>query len=119
MTELDLERLTELQGLLGTALPEIVSTLLSELHRAFADIDRALGHDELAHDDLAAAALAAHAARNSALMIDARPVLGALAELEASARREDAAATLAANQRLHEAWPALRRRLELAAAGPG
>jgi hypothetical protein len=113
-SELDLERLTELQGLLGTELPEIVKTLLSELHRAFADIDRALAHDELP-----AAALAAHAARNSALMIDARPVLGALAELEASARRQDAAATLAANQRLHEAWPALQRRLELAAAGPG
>ena len=112
-TELDLDRLAELQGLLGTELPEIVTTLMTELGRAFAGIDAAL-----ADGDLAAAALAAHAARNSALMIDARPVLGRLGELEASARRQDATATIAANEHLHEAWPALRRRLERAAA-PG
>lgn len=112
--ELDLGRLAELPGLLGTELPAIVATLLTELHRAFADID-----DALARGDLTAAALAAHAARNSALMIDARPMLGRLSELEASARRQDAAATIAANEQLHEAWPALRRRLELAASPPG
>jgi hypothetical protein len=112
--ELDLRRLTDLQELLGRDLSEIVGTLLTELSRAFADIDRALSHE-----DLPAAALAAHAARNSALMIDARPVLGRLRELEVSARLEDSEAAVSANQRLHEAWPALRDRLELAAvAGP-
>jgi hypothetical protein len=112
--ELDLQRLAELQDLLGKDLPEIVATLLAELRRALHDIDFALSRD-----DLPAAALAAHAARNSALMIDARPVLERLGELEAGARREDPAAALAANERLREAWPSLRRRLERAAAGAG
>jgi hypothetical protein len=110
--EFDLERLAELQELLGRALPEIIATLLAELSRAFADIDTALSHD-----DLPAAALAAHAARNSALMIDARPLLDGLGELEACARRQDPNATRAVSERLHLAWPALRRQLELAASG--
>jgi hypothetical protein len=111
-SELDLERLAELQGVLGRGLPAIVATLLTELSGALADIDGAL-----TRDDLAAAASAAHAARNSALMIDAQPLLGRLSELESGARRQDPGAARAANHRLHEAWPALRHRLELAAGG--
>ena len=83
-SEFDLGRLAELQRLLGTDLAAIVATLLTELSRALAEIDAAL-----ARDDLSAAALGAHAARNSALMIDARPLLGHLGELESSARRDD------------------------------
>lgn len=114
MSELDLGRLAELPELLGTQLSEIVATLLAELDRALQDIDAALSND-----DLGAVALAAHAARNSALMIDAQPLLARLGELESVARGRDMSSALAARQRLAEAWPPLRRRLELAAADPG
>jgi hypothetical protein len=109
-SELDLNRLDELQQLLGTKRAAIVDTLVSELSAAMDDV--ATG---LATGDLEAVAAAAHAARNSALMIDARPLLTGLGQLESCARHEDLAAALAANRRLRRAWPRLRRRLELAA----
>jgi HPt (histidine-containing phosphotransfer) domain-containing protein len=105
--ELDLTRLAELQQLLGTELPEIVATLLGELTSALSGIDAGLGAG-----DLGAVALAAHAARNSALMIDARQILGYLEELEVSARSGEPEAVSAANDRLRASWPALRTRLE-------
>lgn len=105
--ELDLKRLTELQQLLGTELPEIVATLLGELTSALSRIDAGLGAG-----DLDAVALAAHAARNSALMIDARQILGYLEALEVSARHGEPGAASAANDRLRASWPALRTRLE-------
>jgi hypothetical protein len=113
-SDLDLDRLAELQDLLGTELSEIVATLLNELGRALSDIDAAL-----AGRDLNAAALAAHAARNSALMIDAQPLLARLGELEACARREDLTSALAAHQYVSDAWPPLRRSLELAVTRDG
>jgi hypothetical protein len=109
--ELDLSRLSGLQELLDSGLPEIVDTLLQELDRSVGAIDSAL--DE---GDLGAAALAAHAARNSALMIDARPLLTALEAMESGARRDDAQATRQAHSRIKEAWPPLRSQLEHAAA---
>jgi hypothetical protein len=111
-SDLDLARLGELQDLLGTQLSEIVATLLDELGRALGDIDAAL-----ATRDLNAVALAAHAARNSALMINAQPLLARLGELEACARRQELTSALAAQQYVTEAWPPLRRSLELAVAG--
>lgn len=111
-SQLDLGRLAELQELLGTQLSEIVATLLTELSRALQDIDAAL-----AGRDLDAVALAAHAARNSALMVDAQPLLARLGELESCARRLDLTSALAAQERVTEAWPSLRRSLELALAG--
>lgn len=110
-SDLDLDRLAELQDLLGTELSEIVATLLNELGRALRDVDAAL-----TGRDLNAAALAAHAARNSALMIDAQPLLAHLGELETCARRKDMTSALAAHQCVTEAWPPLRRSLELAVA---
>lgn len=109
--ELDLARLTELQELLGRHLSDIVATLVSELSAALGGVDRALEQG-----DLAEAALAAHAARNSALMIDARGMLDRLAELETGARCNDAQAAREAYRRLRAMWPELRRRLELAGA---
>jgi hypothetical protein len=109
--ELDLARLTELQALLGRHVPDIVAIVVTELAGALDNIAEALDDGNLEE-----AALAAHAARNSALMIDARPMLATLAELEAGARRNDGHVALIAHRRLHELWPRLRRRLELAAA---
>jgi hypothetical protein len=110
-SELDPARLTELQALLGRHVSDIVATLVSEIAGALDTIAGALDHG-----DLEEAALAAHAARNSALMIDARPMLASLAELEAGARRNDGDAALVAHRRLRELWPRLRRRLEVAGA---
>jgi hypothetical protein len=112
--ELDLSRLAELQQLLDSGLPQIIGTLLNELDRALGAIGEALDDG-----DLAAAALAAHAARNSALMISARPLLAALEALEEGARRDDAQAARQAQCRVGEAWPPLRSQLERAAATGG
>lgn len=110
--ELDLRRLAELQELLGADLHEIVTTLVSELSSAFGAVDAGL-----AGGDLGAVEMAAHTARNSALMIDAQPLLAGLRDLESAARAGDVPAALAASERLHAIWPRLRSRLELAIAG--
>jgi hypothetical protein len=107
--ELDLRRLTELQELLGSDVSEIVATLVREISAAMGAIESGL-----AESDLAAAALAAHAARNSALMLDARPMLDALREIEAGARDDDVEAARSGLQHLQTIWPSLRSRLEAA-----
>jgi HPt (histidine-containing phosphotransfer) domain-containing protein len=109
-SELDVNRLTELEALLGTDLGAIVGTLVTELTSALAAID-----EGLATGDLAKVAAAAHAARNSALMIDAQPMLRELKQIEGCARRNEPDGATAARRRLRRAWPRLRRRLELAA----
>jgi hypothetical protein len=111
--ELDLRRLTELQELLGSDVSEIVATLVREISAATKAIQSGL-----AEGDLAAAALAAHAARNSALMLDARPMLDALREIETGARDEDLAAARSGLGHLQAVWPALRSRLEAEAERP-
>lgn len=109
--ELDLSRLAQLRELLDSDLPQIVETLVEELTRALDAIGAAL-----ATSDLAAAALAAHAARNSALMIDARPLLDCLDQLESSARRHDADAARRAHRQLGQKWPPLCAQMRHAAA---
>ncbi len=104
--ELDLTRLTELQRLLGTSLPELIVELVSEITDAIAGIESGF-----AANDLQAVARAAHAARNSVLMLDAQPMLEALAEIESGARASDADAAGRGVSRLHSTWPALRERL--------
>jgi HPt (histidine-containing phosphotransfer) domain-containing protein len=111
-SELDVSRLSELQELLGTGVPAIVHTLLTELTTAVTRID-----EGLEAGDLGEVAAAAHAGRNSALMIDAQPVLSALRQLETCARNDEAAGAMAARESLQEAWPRLRRQLELVADG--
>jgi hypothetical protein len=105
--ELDLRRLAELQERLGAELPEIVATLVEEITRAVSEIEAGI-----ASGDLAGAALAAHAARNSALMLDARPMLDSLSEIESGARSHDVGLARSGLDGVRAAWPALRRRLE-------
>ncbi|MFZ1997523.1 MAG: Hpt domain-containing protein, partial [Solirubrobacteraceae bacterium] len=88
---LDISRLTELEQLLDTDRETIVGTLVTELTTALARID-----DGLDARDLGEVAAAAHAARNSALMIDAQPMLRVLKQLETSARNDEADAASAA-----------------------
>ena len=109
-SEFDLARLERLQELLGTALPEIVATLVSELANAVDQLESALRDG-----DLDAGALAAHAARNSALMVGAADMLSALRAVEQGARNADLEAARAGLQLIRESWPPLRRRLELVA----
>jgi hypothetical protein len=108
--ELDVRRLSELEELLGAERSTIVRTLVSELTAAVARIDAGLECG-----DLAEVASAAHAARNSALMIDAQPVLRVLRELETCARGEDPAGARTARAGLADVWSRLRRELADAA----
>lgn len=106
-SQLDVARLSELEELLGTDRDAIVGTLVTELTTAVLRIN-----EGLASGDLAEVAAAAHAARNSALMIDAQPVLRVLKQLEGCARSNELEGALAARARLRRAWPRLRRQLE-------
>ncbi len=103
----DLARLTQLEQQLGRGVPEIVATLLEELTAAVAGIEAAV-----AAGDLGATALSAHAARNSALMLDAQPMLDALRETEAASRAQDADRVHAGLARVRPAWVALRSGLD-------
>jgi HPt (histidine-containing phosphotransfer) domain-containing protein len=105
--DFDLRRLHELPELLGSELPVIVATLLAELTRATDQVHRAIGSG-----DWAAAAEAAHAARSSALMLDAGPLLEILGRLELAAAHADRAAAEDARAQLEQTWPALRSGLE-------
>jgi hypothetical protein len=108
--ELDLSKLGELEERLGTERSVIVRTLITELDAAVARMDRGLDAG-----DLAEVAAAAHAARNSALMIDAQPLLRVLKQLETCARHGEADIASAAGTELAGIWPSLRSKLEVAA----
>lgn len=108
--QLDVSRLTQLEGLLGADREAIVGTLMTELTAEMARIDEGLGSG-----DLPEVAAAAHSARNSALMIDAQPALRVLKQLERCARDGEADGASAAGTRLRQVWPRLRHELECAA----
>jgi HPt (histidine-containing phosphotransfer) domain-containing protein len=108
--ELDIGRLSELEELLGAERSVIARTLVTELTAAVRQIDAGLERRDL--DEVAAAA---HAARNSALMIDAQPLLRVLRQLETCARGEDATGAGEARAGVARVWPRLRRELEAAA----
>jgi HPt (histidine-containing phosphotransfer) domain-containing protein len=108
-SELDVSRLSELQDLLGTEVPAIVRTLVTELTAAVERID-----EGLEAGDLSEVATAAHAGRNSALMIDAQPVLRVLKQIETSARNDEPEGATAGRASLRRVWPRLRRQLERA-----
>jgi HPt (histidine-containing phosphotransfer) domain-containing protein len=112
--DFDLRRLRELPELLGSELPDIVATLLAELTRATDQVRNAIDSG-----DWAAAAEAAHAARNSALMLDAEPLLETLNRVELAAAHADGAAAEAARAQLDQTWPALRTGLKDAIHGTG
>jgi HPt (histidine-containing phosphotransfer) domain-containing protein len=112
-SQLDISRLTELEGLLGTDREAIVGTLMTELTAEIARI-----HEGLGSGDLPEVAAAAHSARNSALMIDAQPALRVLKQLENCARDGEADGASAAGIRLRRVWPRLRRELARAADRP-
>lgn len=105
--ELDLKRLKDLESQLDAELPAIIATLLAELTQATTEIEVGV-----ARGDLAAVASAAHAARNSGLMLGARPLLAVLGAIETGAREERPREVAAGVSHLRRVWPALRRALE-------
>jgi hypothetical protein len=80
--DLDRARLEALAQRLEQPAAEVAATLDEELVGALAQIDAGLRAD-----DLAIVAHGAHAARNSALMLDAGGLLAGLRELEQAAAR--------------------------------
>jgi hypothetical protein len=100
-------RLRQLQEHLGAGLAEIVATLIAQLDTATAGIEAGLASNEMD-----AVAVAAHAARNSALLLDARPLLDALRTVEIGARDHEPEVARSGLTQLQAAWPALRQRLE-------
>jgi hypothetical protein len=109
--QLELERLEQIQQVMDTGVPEIVAGMLETMSNAVEQVERAM--IEL---DLAAAAKAAHAARNDALLVGARALLGALTEVEEAARGGDATTTGAALLSLRRVWPSTRDELARVAA---
>jgi HPt (histidine-containing phosphotransfer) domain-containing protein len=105
--ELELERLAQIQEVMGTRLPEILGGIVRTLTAAIDQLENAVGSG-----DLERAAKAAHAARNDALMVGAKQLLVSLTDVETSAREgraEDASHALAG---VRDAWPQTRDELE-------
>jgi HPt (histidine-containing phosphotransfer) domain-containing protein len=113
---LDLKRMAELGGLIGSDLAGLLSSLVDSM----ADGIDALGQ-ALADADLPRATQAAHSCRNDALIVGAGQVQEALSEVESRCREEALAPAREAFGRVQLAWPATRVELERAArlAHPG
>ncbi|MFL5829931.1 MAG: hypothetical protein ACJ76X_08455 [Solirubrobacteraceae bacterium] len=104
--ELQLDRLEQIQDVVGSDVPEIVAGMLRTMGDAIAQVERAM-----AELDLAAVAKAAHAARNDALLVGAKDLLAALTNVEDAARRSAAIEAKAAQSVLREVWPSTRAEL--------
>ena len=104
--ELQLDRLEQIQDVVGSDVPEIVAGMLRTMGDAIAQVEGAM-----AEMDLPAAAKAAHAARNDALLDGAKDLLAALTKLEDAARRGAAIEAKSAQSVLCEVWPSTRAEL--------
>jgi HPt (histidine-containing phosphotransfer) domain-containing protein len=107
--ELDLERVANLESILGSDLPEILASLGASMSARIAQAEEALADDRLAD-----VTQAAHACRNDALMVGAQPLLAALSELEDASRGDRLEDAHAAMHRLREVWPETRSELQRA-----
>jgi hypothetical protein len=109
--ELHLERLEQIQEVLGADVAEIVTGMLATLSEAIRDAERGM-----AEADLDATAKAAHAARNDAVLVGAHDLLAALTDLEQAAGRGEASTAEAALETLRRVWPSTREELARVAA---
>jgi hypothetical protein len=100
--ECDLSGLGALAAQLGESREQVAVTLHGELRRAFAQLDAALSAA-----DTTAAGQAGHAARNSALMLDARPLLAGLRTVDAALGAGDLTGARAARGELDGHWAAV------------
>jgi HPt (histidine-containing phosphotransfer) domain-containing protein len=109
----DLEQIRRLEEVLGSDTASIVTPMLAGMTEAIDQIEAGV-----AAGDLDRATRAAHAARNDALMLGARPLLDALTELEAAGRELDQARANEALLRVRDVWPPTRDELSIAANPP-
>lgn len=109
----DLARIVELEGVVGTDAPAIVSSILDTMIIAIDEVE-----DALARKDLDRAGRAAHRCRNDALMIGARQLLNALTELEIATRNYHPVRAVAALEDVRVVWPPTRDELAAGANPP-
>jgi hypothetical protein len=102
----DLKRIREVQGVMGTDARAIVASMLASMTAAIEEVEAALAQGALDR-----ATGPAHACRNDALMLGARQLLDTLNDLEAATRAFDAGAANDALDRLREVWPPTRQQL--------
>ncbi len=110
---IDLGRIGELEGVLGTDAVAIVSSMLDNMTAAIDDVEHAM-----AAGDLDRATGAAHRCRNDALMLGAQRLLTALTDLETATRNWDEAGAGAALERVRLVWPPTRDELQASANPP-
>jgi hypothetical protein len=100
--EIDLGGLGALAAQLGQSPAQVAGSLHGELRRAFAQLDAALSAG-----DIDGAGRAGHAARNSALMLAARPMLAGLRAVDQALGEGDLAGARAARAGLDDHWVAV------------
>ena len=103
---IDSSRIAELQEVLGADTDAILTSMLTSMTGAIAQLETAVSAGEL---DVAIQA--AHRARNDALMLSAAQLQAALTTLEAAARDFDEAGARTALERVREVWPPTREEL--------
>ena len=110
---IDLQRIGELEDLMGADATAIVSSMLGNMTAAIDEVELAMGAG-----DLDRATSAAHRCRNDALMLGARQLLAALTDLEAATRESDEAGAGTALGRVRLVWPPTRDELAASANPP-
>ena len=104
--DFDLERITELQEVMGADARTILVSMLASMTNAVDEVEAGL-----AAGDLDRVTQAAHRCRNDALMLGAKQLQEALTAIEAAARDHDGSRAREATSRLRAVWPATREQL--------
>jgi hypothetical protein len=105
-TYFDLDRIAELQEVMGARAGKIVASMLRAMTAAIDEVEAAFAAGELDR-----VTQAAHLCRNDALMLSAKPLLVALTALEAATRDHDESRAREALEQLRAVWPATREQL--------
>jgi hypothetical protein len=102
----DLERIAELQDVMGTEAGAIVASMLRNMTAAIDEVEAAFAAGELDR-----VTQAAHLCRNDALMVGATELQRALSALEIATRGHDEPGARDALERVNAIWPATRDQL--------
>jgi HPt (histidine-containing phosphotransfer) domain-containing protein len=103
---IDLEQIIRLQGVMGSDVGAIVTSVLKSMTDAIDEVESGM-----AAADLDRVTRAAHRCRNDALALGAHQLLRALTDLETAARDHDSARASEALTRVREVWPPTRDEL--------
>ncbi len=110
---IDLQRISELEDVMGAEGSAIVSSMLDNMTAAIDEVEHAMGDR-----DLDRTTSAAHRCRNDALMLGAGQLLAALTDLEVATRQGDLAGADAALEQVRWVWPPTRDELAASANPP-